>query len=64
MFFIHISHNAAPTVWGWGYKQNAVCSAVRLADPTFISSAAIQRFTTEGGCAALLPSIPGYLSLV
>lgn len=50
--------------WGWSYRQQAIVTAVRTADPAFIASSAIQRFTPEGGCVALLPSVAGFLSLV
>lgn len=55
---------AGISVWGWGYKQQAICTALRLEDPSFISSTAAQRFTPEGGCVALLPSVSGYVSVV
>lgn len=51
-------------VWGWGYRQQALCTALRLQDPTFIGSSAVQRFTPQGGCVALLPALAGYVSVV
>lgn len=52
------------SAWGRDYDQRAVCSAVKVEDADFISSTALQRFTPAGGCVALLPSMPGHLSLV
>lgn len=51
-------------VQGASYGQRAVCAALKVEDADFFASSALQRFTPEGGCVALLPAPAGFLNLV